>query len=156
MAMAAAIICASLHMGKHESEIARFVKGNLTQLRQIPILFLSVSRSDNWQHFGLERSLAFEMDERGQRKKPPAMSTGYSPVYGQGAMRRTCREYLRRHEERKQKFCYPGHVMSEKPERTDCVPHVRRNSLQSDTLFQFPDSAWIRELAEQCRRPAAL
>jgi menaquinone-dependent protoporphyrinogen oxidase len=42
----AAIISASLHLGKHEPEIAKFVKGNLAELQQIPTLFLSVSLAE--------------------------------------------------------------------------------------------------------------
>ncbi len=42
----AAIISASLHGGKHEPEIANFVKDNLAELQQIPTLFLSVSLSE--------------------------------------------------------------------------------------------------------------
>jgi len=41
-----AIVAASLHLGKHEPEIARFVKRYLPELHQIPTLFLSVSLSE--------------------------------------------------------------------------------------------------------------
>lgn len=43
---AAAIVSASLHLGKHELEIVKFVKDNLAELQQIPTLFLSVSLSE--------------------------------------------------------------------------------------------------------------
>ena len=42
----AAIIGASLHAGKHEQEMVKFVQGNLKVLQQIPTLFLSVSLSE--------------------------------------------------------------------------------------------------------------
>lgn len=42
----AAIIGASVHGGKHEPEMGRFVKRYLGQLQQIPTLFLSVSLSE--------------------------------------------------------------------------------------------------------------
>lgn len=42
----ATIVSASLHLGKHEPEITRFVKDNLGELQQIPTLFLSVSLSE--------------------------------------------------------------------------------------------------------------
>lgn len=42
----AAIVSASLHQGRHEQEIVRFVKDHLTELQQIPTLFLSVSLSE--------------------------------------------------------------------------------------------------------------
>jgi len=42
----AAIVSASLHLGKHEREIVKFVTDNLAELRQIPTLFLSVSLSE--------------------------------------------------------------------------------------------------------------
>jgi menaquinone-dependent protoporphyrinogen oxidase len=42
----AAIVAASLHLGKHEPEAVRFVKRHLAELRQIPTLFLSVSLSE--------------------------------------------------------------------------------------------------------------
>lgn len=42
----AAIVSASLHLGKHEPEILKFVKDNLSELQQIPTLFLSVSLSE--------------------------------------------------------------------------------------------------------------
>jgi len=41
-----AIVSASLHAGKHESEMVQFVKGHLSHLQQIPALFLSVSLSE--------------------------------------------------------------------------------------------------------------
>ena len=41
-----AIVGASLHLGKHEPEIVKFVKDNLAELQQIPTLFLSVSLSE--------------------------------------------------------------------------------------------------------------
>lgn len=42
----AAVVGASLHLGKHEPEMVRFVKHNLTELQPIPSLFLSVSLSE--------------------------------------------------------------------------------------------------------------
>jgi len=42
---AAAIVSASLHLGKHEPEILKFVKDNLSESQQIPTMFLSVSLS---------------------------------------------------------------------------------------------------------------
>ena len=33
---AAAVVCASVHLAKHESEIIRFVKQNLADLKEIP------------------------------------------------------------------------------------------------------------------------
>lgn len=42
----AAIVSASLHLGKHEPEMVKFVKNNLPELQQIPTLFLSVSLSE--------------------------------------------------------------------------------------------------------------
>lgn len=42
----AAIVCASVHLGKHESEIIRFVKGHLQDLEHIPTAFFSVSLSE--------------------------------------------------------------------------------------------------------------
>lgn len=41
-----AIVSASLHVGKHETEMAQLVKGHLNELQQIPTLFLSVSLSE--------------------------------------------------------------------------------------------------------------
>jgi menaquinone-dependent protoporphyrinogen oxidase len=41
-----AIVSASLHTGKHEPEMAKFVKRHLNELQQIPTLFLSVSLSE--------------------------------------------------------------------------------------------------------------
>jgi menaquinone-dependent protoporphyrinogen oxidase len=40
-----AIIAASLHAGKHESEMVRFVTTHLAELRDLPTLFLSISLS---------------------------------------------------------------------------------------------------------------
>jgi len=42
----AAIVSASLHAGKHEAEMVKFVKQNLNELHPIPTLFLSVSLSE--------------------------------------------------------------------------------------------------------------
>jgi menaquinone-dependent protoporphyrinogen oxidase len=42
----AAIASASLHAGKHEPEMVKFVKRNLNELHSIPTLFLSVSLSE--------------------------------------------------------------------------------------------------------------
>jgi menaquinone-dependent protoporphyrinogen oxidase len=42
----AAIVSASLHIGKHEAEMAGFVKRYLAELQRIPTLFLSVSLSE--------------------------------------------------------------------------------------------------------------
>jgi menaquinone-dependent protoporphyrinogen oxidase len=42
----AAIVGASLHTGKHEPEMVKFVKRHLNELPQIPTLFLSVSLSE--------------------------------------------------------------------------------------------------------------
>jgi len=42
----AAIVCASLHAGKHETEMVKFVKGHLNGLHQVPTVFLSVSLSE--------------------------------------------------------------------------------------------------------------
>ena len=42
----AAIVSASLHAGKHEPEMVKFVKRYLNQLHAIPTLFLSVSLSE--------------------------------------------------------------------------------------------------------------
>ena len=42
----AAIVTASLHMGKHEAEMARFVRRNLAELQTMPSLFLSVSLAE--------------------------------------------------------------------------------------------------------------
>jgi menaquinone-dependent protoporphyrinogen oxidase len=39
-------VSASLHLGKHEPEIVKFVKDNLGELHRIPTLFLSVSLSE--------------------------------------------------------------------------------------------------------------
>ena len=41
--LSAAIVSASLHLGKYEPEMAKFVKRHLTELQQIPGVFLSVS-----------------------------------------------------------------------------------------------------------------
>jgi menaquinone-dependent protoporphyrinogen IX oxidase len=41
----AAIICASVHRGRHEPELIRFVKRNASGLEHIPTAFLSVSLS---------------------------------------------------------------------------------------------------------------
>jgi menaquinone-dependent protoporphyrinogen oxidase len=41
-----AIVSASLHAGKHETEMVQLVKGCLNELQQIPTLFLSVSLSE--------------------------------------------------------------------------------------------------------------
>lgn len=42
----AAIVIASVHMGKHKPEIVRFVKDNAAKLNHVPSLFLSVSLSE--------------------------------------------------------------------------------------------------------------
>ena len=42
----AAIVSASLHAGKHEVEMAQFVTRHLSELHQIPTLFLSASLSE--------------------------------------------------------------------------------------------------------------
>ena len=42
----AAIVSASLHAGKHEPEMVKFVKRHLNELHSIPTLFLSVSLSE--------------------------------------------------------------------------------------------------------------
>jgi menaquinone-dependent protoporphyrinogen oxidase len=42
----AAILSASLHAGKHESEMVKFVRGHVNELHQIPTVFLSVSLSE--------------------------------------------------------------------------------------------------------------
>jgi len=42
----AAIVSASLHGGKHEMEMVKFVKRHLEELREIPAMFLSVSLSE--------------------------------------------------------------------------------------------------------------
>jgi menaquinone-dependent protoporphyrinogen oxidase len=42
----AAIVSASLHLGKHETEMLKFVQQHLAELQQIPTLFLSVSLSE--------------------------------------------------------------------------------------------------------------
>ncbi|HEY1949937.1 MAG TPA: flavodoxin domain-containing protein [Bryobacteraceae bacterium] len=42
----AAIVSASVHVGKHEREITKFVKRHLAELKQIPTAFLSVSLSE--------------------------------------------------------------------------------------------------------------
>lgn len=42
----AAIVCASVHGGKHEREIVKFVKRHRTGLEHIPAAFLSVSLSE--------------------------------------------------------------------------------------------------------------
>lgn len=41
----AAILCASVRLGKHETEMARFVKRHLAGLQQMPTAFVSVSLS---------------------------------------------------------------------------------------------------------------
>ncbi|MGA2711568.1 MAG: flavodoxin domain-containing protein [Bryobacteraceae bacterium] len=41
-----AIVSASLHGGKHETEMVKFVKRHLAELQQIPTVFLSVSLSE--------------------------------------------------------------------------------------------------------------
>ena len=43
---AGAMVCASLHMGKHEPEMVRFVKRHLAELQRIPTVFLSVSLAE--------------------------------------------------------------------------------------------------------------
>ena len=42
----AAIVSASLHAGKHEPEMAKFVKRHLNELHQVPTVFLSASLSE--------------------------------------------------------------------------------------------------------------
>lgn len=42
----AAILAASLHLGKHEPEITKFVKRHLGELQRLPTAFLSVSLSE--------------------------------------------------------------------------------------------------------------
>lgn len=42
----AAILAASVHLGKHESEMRSFVKQHLSELERIPAAFLSVSLSE--------------------------------------------------------------------------------------------------------------
>ena len=42
----AAIVCASLHMGKYEAEMAKFVKRHLADLQEMPTAFLSVSLAE--------------------------------------------------------------------------------------------------------------
>jgi menaquinone-dependent protoporphyrinogen oxidase len=41
----AAIVCASVHLGRHEKEITRFVKLHLAALERMPSAFLSISLS---------------------------------------------------------------------------------------------------------------
>src|SRR5689334_19587012 len=41
----AAIVAASIHRGRHEQEIVRFIKDHVAQLERIPTAFLSVSLS---------------------------------------------------------------------------------------------------------------
>jgi menaquinone-dependent protoporphyrinogen oxidase len=43
---AAAVVCASIHIGVHEKEIVQFVKRHRDELRQIPTAFLSVSLAE--------------------------------------------------------------------------------------------------------------
>ncbi len=43
---AAAIVCASIHVGKHEREMAAFVQHHKAALEQIPAIFLSVSLTE--------------------------------------------------------------------------------------------------------------
>lgn len=45
-AYSAAMVCASVHVGKHEAEIARFVKQHRADLERMPTAFLSVSLSE--------------------------------------------------------------------------------------------------------------
>ncbi|MCU1340265.1 MAG: protoporphyrinogen oxidase [Bryobacterales bacterium] len=45
-AYAAAIVAASVHGGRHEKEIVRFVKDHVKELERIPTAFLSVSLSE--------------------------------------------------------------------------------------------------------------
>jgi menaquinone-dependent protoporphyrinogen oxidase len=42
----AVIVCASIHVGKHEPEMTKFVKRHLDKLQRIPSAFLSVSLSE--------------------------------------------------------------------------------------------------------------
>ena len=42
----AAVLAASVHIGRHEAEMVEFVKSNLVQLGQIPTAFLSVTLSE--------------------------------------------------------------------------------------------------------------
>ena len=42
----AAVVSASVHLGKHESEMTKFVKRHLAELQKIPTAFLSVSLSE--------------------------------------------------------------------------------------------------------------
>lgn len=44
-AYSAAILAASVHVGKHESEMVRFVRRNRAQLQQLPTAFFSISLS---------------------------------------------------------------------------------------------------------------
>jgi menaquinone-dependent protoporphyrinogen oxidase len=43
---AAAILAASVHLGKHEREMVKFVKDHLTELERLPSAFLSVTLSE--------------------------------------------------------------------------------------------------------------
>ena len=49
---AAAVLAASVHTGRHESEMVKFVRSHAVQLEQLPAAFLSVSLSEA----GAERS----------------------------------------------------------------------------------------------------
>jgi menaquinone-dependent protoporphyrinogen oxidase len=42
----AVVVCASVHLGKHEREMTRFVKRHAAELAQIPSAFLSISLSE--------------------------------------------------------------------------------------------------------------
>jgi menaquinone-dependent protoporphyrinogen oxidase len=42
----ASIVCASLHMGKYEAEMTKFVKRHLADLQEMPTAFLSVSLAE--------------------------------------------------------------------------------------------------------------
>jgi menaquinone-dependent protoporphyrinogen oxidase len=66
---AAVILAASVHVGKHEPEIVRFVKDHLHELQGMPAAFLSVSLSQA----GLE--LPGATDE--QRAAVPPTSNGF-------------------------------------------------------------------------------
>ena len=45
-AYAGAILCASVHVGKHEAEMSKFVKQHRDELERMPAAFLSVSLSE--------------------------------------------------------------------------------------------------------------
>lgn len=54
------ILAASVHMGKHESEMLRFIKAHRYRLLEMPSVFLSVSLSEA----GVERSAADTQEHR--------------------------------------------------------------------------------------------